>query len=189
MSRRDGRRKRGSISYAGTSRGRPSSRRRAGAAEGFPGHRKAQFRDALLRAGCVVETVLLDEEGTGAGVAREGTHVLSAPAFRDGHALQRVHDAFAPEVAVAAGGYHAARVVSGLDTAAARWIDLPGDLAAEGQLRAAADGGDAVLADYLAVLHRALDVADRLSVVGPSQRLALLGQLGARGRLTAQTAA
>jgi hypothetical protein len=109
--------------------------------------------------------------------------------FRAGRELQRVHDAFDPKVVVAAGGYHAARVVSGLATDAARWIDLPGDLAAEGQLRATDGGGDAVLADYLAVLDRALAAGDRFSVVGPSQRLALLGQLGARGRLTARTAA
>jgi len=158
-------------------------------ATGFPGHRTAQFRDALRRAGCRVEAVLLDEEGSGPGVPEEGRRVLPAGEFRAGRELQRAHDAFAPEVVVAAGGYHAARVVSGLETAAPRWIDLPGDFAAEGQLRAADGGGDAALADSLAVLDRALATGDRFSVVGPSQRLALLGQLGARGRLTAQTAA
>ena len=155
----------------------------------FPGHRTAQFRDALRRAGCRVLAVLLDEEGPGTAGSGDDQRVLSAPEFRAGRELQRVHDEFGPEVVVAAGGYHAARVVSGLATAAPRWIDLPGDLAAEGQLRAADGGGDAVLADYLAVLDRAVGAGDRFSVVGPSQRLALLGQLGARGRLTAQTVA
>lgn len=153
---------------------------------GFPGHRTAQFRDALRDAGCVVETVLLDEEGGGAGAG--GVHVLRPDDFRAGRELQRLHDGFGPEVVVAAGGYHAARVVSGLASGAARWIDLPGDLAAEGQLRAAASGDEGLLADYLAVLDRALAAGDRFSAVGPSQRLALLGQLGARGRLTAGTA-
>jgi glycosyltransferase involved in cell wall biosynthesis len=154
---------------------------------GFPGHRTAQFRDALRESGCVVETVLLDEEGAVAAAPPEGVRVLRPDEFRSGQALQRVHDSFGPDAVVAAGGYHAARVVSGLSSSAALWIDLPGDLAAEGQLRAAS-AGDGVLADYLAVLDRALAVGDRFSVVGPSQRLALLGQLGARGRLTADTA-
>jgi glycosyltransferase involved in cell wall biosynthesis len=153
----------------------------------FPGHRTAQFRAALRRAGCAVLTVLLDEEGSGAAAGGADTRVLSAVEIGAGRELQRAHDAFGPEVVVAAGGYHAARAVSGLTTDAARWIDLPGDLAAEGQLRAADGGGDAVLADYLAVLDRALAAGDRFSVVGPSQRLALLGQLGARGRLAAST--
>jgi len=154
---------------------------------GFPGHRTAQFRDALRESGCVVETVLLDEEGAAAAAPPEGVRVLRPDEFRSGQALQGVHDSFGPDAVVAAGGYHAARVVSGLSSSAALWIDLPGDLAAEGQLRAAS-AGDGVLADYLAVLDRALAVGDRFSVVGPSQRLALLGQLGARGRLTADTA-
>ena len=155
---------------------------------GFPGHRTAQFRDALRESGCVVETVLLDEEGAAAAAPTDGMRILRPGDFRSGQALQRLHDSFGPDAVVAAGGYHAARVVSGLSSGAALWIDLPGDLAAEGQLRAAASGDDGMLADYLAVLDRALAVGDRFSVVGPSQRLALLGQLGARGRLTAETA-
>jgi glycosyltransferase involved in cell wall biosynthesis len=154
---------------------------------GFPGHRTAQFRDALREAGCSVETVLLDEEGAGASES-DGARVLRPDDFRSGRTLQRLHDAFGPDAVVAAGGYHAARAVSGLSSRAALWIDLPGDLPAEGQLRAASSGDEGVLADYLAVLDRALAVGDRFSVVGPSQRLALLGQLGARGRLTGQTA-
>jgi len=156
--------------------------------QAFPGHRTTQFRDALREAGCAVETVLLDEEGQGAAPSAASVHVLRPEEFRSGHALQRLHDAWKPDVVVAAGGFHAARVVSGLDSPAPRWIDLPGDLAAEGQLRAAASGQDGLLADYLAVLDRALAAGDRFSAIGPSQRLALLGQLGARGRLTRETA-
>jgi glycosyltransferase involved in cell wall biosynthesis len=156
--------------------------------QAFAGHRTAQFRDALREAGCAVETVLLDEEDQGPAPSAAEVHVLRPEEFRSGHALQRLHDASRPDVVVAAGGFHAARVVSGLATAAARWIDLPGDLAAEGQLRAASSGEEGLLADYLAVLDRALAAGDRFSVVGASQRLALLGQLGACGRLTPETA-
>jgi glycosyltransferase involved in cell wall biosynthesis len=188
------------LSHARGAAGRPTSRRALlvgvhplpgdehARALGFPGHRTAQFRDALRDAGCVVEAVLLDEEGTEPPASSPGVRVLRPEEFGAGRELQRVHDAFGPEVVVAAGGYHAARAVSGLVSRAPRWIDLPGDLAAEGQLRAASNGDPGVLADYLAVLERALAVGDRFSAVGPSQRLALLGQLGARGRLTGATA-
>jgi glycosyltransferase involved in cell wall biosynthesis len=148
----------------------------------FPGHRTEQFEAALKAAGCDVQSVLLDEE-PGSPPSPGARRALAPEVFRAGRELQRVHDAFEPDVVVAAGGFHAARVTAGLDTDRPRWIDLPGDLAAEGQLRAVAAGTPA-LADHLAVLARSLSVGDRFSVVGPSQRLALLGQLGLSGRLT-----
>jgi glycosyltransferase involved in cell wall biosynthesis len=149
----------------------------------FPGHRTAQFAAALAAAGCTVEAALRDEEGDGAA---SGARLLSPAQFGAGEALQTLHDSLRPDLVVAAGGYHAARAVVQLKTEAPRWIDLAGDLAAEGQLRAAEDG-DGALRDALAVLAQALLVGDRFSVVGPSQRLALLGQLGLAGRLTPET--
>jgi glycosyltransferase involved in cell wall biosynthesis len=153
----------------------------------FPGHRTDQLAAAVLQAGLRLETVLLDEEpetplgpGHGAGTA----HALAAETFRAGLELQRIHDAVRPLAVVSAGGYHPARVVSQLATGSPRYLDLAGDLAAEGQLRAA-QAGDGVLHDYLSVLVRALLSGDRFSVVGPSQRLVVLGQLGLLGRLTA----
>jgi glycosyltransferase involved in cell wall biosynthesis len=150
----------------------------------FPGHRTAQFASALAGGGCDVESVLLDEEG-GEAAAPHGARLLSPERFRAGQELQRIHDALAPDVVVAAGGYHAARVVSRLVSERPRWIDLPGDLAAEGQLHA--ERGNGAVADYLGVLADAVAAGDRFSVVGRSQRLALLGQLGLAGRLTADT--
>ena len=153
----------------------------------FPGHRTDQLAAAVQDAGLRLETVLLDEEpgtplapGHGAGAA----HALAAESFRAGRELQGIHDAVRPDAVVSAGGYHAARVVSQLATGSPRYVDLAGDLAAEGQLRAA-QAGDAVLHDYLSVLVQALLSGDRFSVVGPSQRLVVLGQLGLLGRLTA----
>jgi glycosyltransferase involved in cell wall biosynthesis len=107
---------------------------------------------------------------------------MGAEAFRGG-AVQALHDRFHPEAVVAAGGYHAARVVAALSSDAPRFVDLPGDLAAEAQLRAERGGAEAAR-DALATLALALSVADGFAVVGPSQRLALLGQLGLAGRLT-----
>jgi glycosyltransferase involved in cell wall biosynthesis len=155
----------------------------------FPGHRSAQFQSALRQAGCEVHSVLLDEDPASPWAETESAapaRVLSPEAFRAGRELQRLHDRLAPDVVVSAGGYHPARVVAQLVTDRPRFIDLAGDLAAEGQARAAR-GGDAVLADYLAVLTRALLAGDRFSVVGPSQRLLALGQLGLSGRLTGAT--
>jgi glycosyltransferase involved in cell wall biosynthesis len=149
----------------------------------FPGHRSEQFAWSLRESGCDVETALLNEEGAGSSAA-DGIHLLAPERFRAGQDLQRLHDAFRPDVVVAAGGLHPARAAVSLSTSSPRWVDLPGDLAAEAQLRAARSG-DGALPDYHAVLDAALAVGDRFSVVGPSQRLALLGQLGLAGRLTA----
>ena len=153
----------------------------------FPGHRTDQLAAAVQEAGLRLETVLLDEEPEtplGPGHAAGTPHVLSAEAFRAGRELQRIHDAVRPDAVVSAGGYHPARVVAQLATGSPRYVDLAGDLAAEGQVRAV-QTGDAVLHDYLSVLVRALLAGDRFCVVGPSQRLVVLGQLGLLGRLTA----
>lgn len=146
----------------------------------FPGHRTAQLARALVRSGCRVERVLLDEEVARERPAGEAVRVLPAALFRAGVALRQALEDFAPDAVVAAGGFHAARAVAGIAGAAPCWIDLPGDLAAEGQLRARG-GGDPT--DHVSVLAGALAAGDRFSVVGPSQRLALLGQLGLAGRL------
>jgi glycosyltransferase involved in cell wall biosynthesis len=145
----------------------------------FAGHRTEQFHSALTRARHEVEAVLLDDEGTGRSDA--GMHLLPPEVFRAGQELQRIHDEHRPEVIVAAGGYHPARATAHLATDRPRVIDLAGDLAAEGQLRAVTAGNGGV--EHLSVLAEALAKGDFFSVAGPSQRLALLGQLGLAGRL------
>jgi glycosyltransferase involved in cell wall biosynthesis len=152
----------------------------------FPGHRTEQFGAALRGAGCDVVSVLLDEDAASpAAAAAADVRVLAPEPFRGGAELQRVHDGVQPDVVVSAGGYHAARVVAALRTPHPRFVDLAGDLAAEGQVRAVS-AGDLVLADYLAVLASALARGDAFSVVGARQRLVVLGQLGLAGRLTAE---
>jgi glycosyltransferase involved in cell wall biosynthesis len=145
----------------------------------FGGHRTEQFFTALTEAECAVEAVLLDEER---GVAPPTARTLSLDELRSGRRLQEAHDAFGPDVVVAVGGYHTIRAAVGLHTDRPRLLDLGGDLAAEGQLRAVARPEDGI--DALAVLGEALAVGDYFTVVGPSQRLACLGQLGLAGRLT-----
>jgi len=145
----------------------------------FAGHRTAHFLAALEAAGFDVEVVLLEAKG-GAQASRGSIHRLDLEAYLGGRLAQRLNDATSPDVVVSAGGYHAARAASQLATRAPRFIDLAGDLAAEGQLR---DDSAGALQDHLAVLRQALSVGDRFSVVGRSQRLAVLGQLGLIGRL------
>lgn len=146
----------------------------------FPGHRTAHFRRALQSAGHEVECVWLDEEGAEAPAG--GGILVDSAAFRAGRVLQQRHDAIRPQAVVAAGGYHAARAVSALVTDRPRFIDLAGDLAAEGQLRSLRGG---TANEHLAVLRQALAIGDRFSVVSESQRLAVLGQLGLLARLGA----
>jgi glycosyltransferase involved in cell wall biosynthesis len=151
----------------------------------FAGHRTIQFAHAVERAGAACVAVHLDEEGGGRPPARgfEAVELVAPEAFRSGEPLQRLHDAHRPDVVVAAGGYHAARVVAALRTEALRFFDLPGDLAAEAQLREER-AGPGVVRDALAALSLALSAGDGFAVVGPSQRLALIGQLGLTGRLS-----
>src|SRR4029453_5889634 len=79
-----------------------------------------------------------------------------------------------------------ARPGAGLETERPRWIDLPGDLAAEGQL-VAERSPDGAAVEHVAVLSRALLEGDFFSGVGSRQRLALRGHLGLSGRLTGGT--
>lgn len=155
-----------------------------GRGHSFAGHRTEQFHRALSQAECQTEVVLLDEEG--AGGQSPGRRLLGREEYLAGRELRSLCDRFQPELVVSAGGLHAARAVAGLETERPRWIDLPGDLAAEGQLVAERSPDGAAL-EHLAVLSRALLEGDFFSVVGSRQRLALLGQLGLSGRLTGGT--
>jgi hypothetical protein len=147
----------------------------------FPGYRTAQFRDVLDSTGFDLRMALLDEEpGRGDEIARGER--LEPRGFLTG--VARLHSEWEPDIVVTAGGYHAARAGSHLDTPRPLWIDLAGDLAAEGQLRAARTMDETAASGHLAVLRLALTRGDHFSVVGASQRLALLGQLGLAGRLS-----
>lgn len=67
------------------------------------------------------------------------------------------------------------------------WADQFGHVMAEAQARAALDGDNGVL-PYFWRMARRIDLrADRFSSVSRRQRLALIGELGALGRLSAET--
>lgn len=166
----------------------------------FPRLRLWQFARALLKAGHAVHMVCglsptlwsswqgqqssasdwvqLEWEG-------HGLHVCYLPL----EALDRADlpaqwvRACQPSVAVSAGPFAPARAAARLPRPLPVWIDLPGDLMAEAQLRARASGQDAHVLHAREVLSAALLRGDAFSVIGVRQQHALWGQLGAFGRL------
>ena len=153
-----------------------------------PGLRTWQFCRPLLQDGHRLRLVTFGEAARGAPPAgSEGLSRvrLSAGDFLDGPRLRRVRDEFAPEAMITASSYQCTRAAASLgqDSELPLWIDLPGDLLAEAQLRAAAAGDERLVADYRSILLPALARGDRFSVVSARQRHCLVGQLGLAGRL------
>ncbi len=164
-----------------------------------PGLRTWQLCEPLLRDGHSVRLVTFGEPEAGepppgnAGLSRA---CLPPGDFMDDARLQRQLSRFGPDAVVAASSYQctrAAAVLGGLDPQVPLWVDLPGDMMAEAQLRAAAAGGPGGerprdhVADYRSLLLPALRRGDRFSAVSARQRLCLLGQLGLAGRLGPHT--
>ena len=163
---------------------------------GAPGLRTWQLCQALLGDGHRVCLVTFGEACAGdppAGSRWLSRVRLGGADVLDRGRLARLLREHEPDAVVAASSYHGTRAAAALgelDPRLPLWVDLPGDLMAEAQVRAALAGpGEAVdfVADYRAVLLPALRRGDRFSVVSDRQRLALLGQLGLAGRLGADT--
>ena len=163
---------------------------------GAPGLRTWQLCQALLDDDHRVCLVTFGEESAGEPPpgSRWLRRVRLGPAdVLDPGRLERALRDHEPDAAVAASSYHCTRAAATLGQLAPDlplWIDLPGDLMAEAQVRAAlARPGEEVdfVADYRAVLLPALRRGDRFSAVSARQSRALLGQLGLAGRLGAGT--
>ena len=167
-----------------------------------PGLRAWQFCQPLLADGHRVCLVTFGEPLPGEPApAGEGlTRVCLAPGdFMDQGRLQQELSRFGPDAVVAASSYQCTRAASLLGQLAPDlplWVDLPGDMMAEAQLRAATAGVESdpgeppvpdFVADYRSILLPALGRADRFSVVSARQRLCLVGQLGLAGRLGPET--
>lgn len=67
------------------------------------------------------------------------------------------------------------------------WADLFGHFLAEGQAKAACYGDNTLLRNYYMSQIRVLDRSDAFSVVSAPQGMALVGELGLRGRLNSET--
>jgi glycosyltransferase involved in cell wall biosynthesis len=100
--------------------------------------------------------------------------------------MQRAHDVFRPDGVVGVTFLGALRA-SRLRTSAPMWFDLYGDPMAEMQARAYRVGSDRGIVTQLGFLRTVLKKGDVYSACSGAQRLALVGQLAAVGRLNGST--
>jgi len=150
-----------------------------------PGLRAWQFARALSRQGHDLCLVTLGERHGSVAGAGAPLRRVSLPAgdFTDAEQLQEIHDDFGPDAVITAGSYQPTVAAYLLRSDRPLWIDLPGDMMAEAQLRAAMDDEHSFMSDYLSILRRALLRGDHFSAISGAQRLSLVGQLGVAGRL------
>jgi glycosyltransferase involved in cell wall biosynthesis len=158
-----------------------------------PGIRTWQFAWSLARAGHEVRLLAMKAPGAYDEAPR-------SPEVRGGVAIERLSDVaildpatvraavrgFRPQAVVGASLYGSAA----LARAGARlpfWADQFGHVMAEAQAKAAVEGRNWPVAHAWGLLQPVLRAADRLSVVSQRQRYAAMGELGAVGRLTAET--
>jgi len=151
---------------------------------GFAQLRLAHFDQVLRHAGHLVRTVVLGPEGAATPPAAgwAGRHHLDA----DDPALLARLGAITEGAKrlVSAGPYRPGLLATQVAGDRPVWIDLPGDPFAE--LHAQSLHGPLLpgrRASALAHALPALDRGDAFSVIGTRQRIAALGELGARGRL------
>lgn len=159
-----------------------------------PGIRTWQFAWSLARAGHEVRVLAMkipDAYRPGEGLPSEEIDGVRVERLTDGELLhsERVAEAlrsWKPDAAVGAtlyGSYALAKWRPEVPF----WADQFGHVMAEAQAKAALDGANAVLAYFWGLLQPSMLWADKLSVVSERQSYAAIGELGALGRLTAET--
>jgi glycosyltransferase involved in cell wall biosynthesis len=160
-----------------------------------PGIRTWQFAWSLARAGHDVRLLAMRAPGAYEGGApplaaerREGIHIerLSDVAFFDGGTIRRAIRDTRPEALVGA-TFHGSAAIAGARSPLPFWGDEFGHAMAEAQAKASVEGRNWPVAFAWNLLRPVLLAADRLSVVSERQRYAAVGELGAVGRLTAET--
>jgi glycosyltransferase involved in cell wall biosynthesis len=158
-----------------------------------PGIRTWQLAWSLARAGHQVRVRAMRAPGYDHGAApdretRGDVEIerVSDVAFLDPWRMRRAVREVRPEALVGASLYGSAAlapVAAGLPF----WADEFGHAMAEAQAKAALEGRNWPVAHTWSLLAPVLRSADRLSVVSERQRYAAIGELGAAGRLTAET--
>lgn len=154
---------------------------------GFPQLRTSHTLRVLARAGHTVRGVLLGEDHPLEERSLDGRAVglLGVKPERAGW-LERIAQArreFAPEAVVSAGPYEPARAAALTVGEEPLWVDVPGDPYAEAQAKRAYGDDPEATAHMRAAYAPALARGDAFAAISPSQRAALLGQLGVLGRL------
>lgn len=159
-----------------------------------PGIRTWQLARGIASGGHQVSVLAMTIPGCYDGTGVTHTEVVdgiqiervSEGEFQDSESIRRRIDSFRADAVVGATIYGShALVRSGTDLPL--WGDQFGQVMAEAQAKAASDGQNEVL-PYFWKMVKAVDTrADRLSSVSERQRFALIGELGALGRLSAAT--
>ena len=148
-----------------------------------PGLRAWQMCRALLDGGHQVTLATFGERADRPASHAHLKRVCLAPGdFTDPGRLGEVLKQARPDAVITAGSYQPTRAACLLDTGLPIWIDLPGDMMAEAQLRAESSKDPDMIQDYRAILLPALERGDHFSVISRRQRYALIGQLGLAGR-------
>jgi glycosyltransferase involved in cell wall biosynthesis len=159
-----------------------------------PGIRTWQFAWSLGRAGHEVRVEAMrieDAYGTQKPADREqhmGINIFrhDAGRFLDGGVVASAIKRFRPDAVVGAtiyGSYALARQRPEMPF----WADQFGHAMAEAQAKAAIDGSNRLLPYFWRMVLATVGYADRISVVSQRQRGALIGELGALGRLNCLT--
>jgi glycosyltransferase involved in cell wall biosynthesis len=159
-----------------------------------PGIRTWQFALSLARADHEVRVLAMmtpgayGDERPAASEDWDGILVerLTDVAFLEPATIRKAIRGFQPQALVGASLYGSAA----LARAGARlpfWADQLGSAMAEAQALAAVEGRNWPVAHAWGLLAPVLCSADRLSVVSEPQRRAAIGEIGAVGRLTAET--
>ena len=158
-----------------------------------PGIRTWQFAWSLARAGHEVHLVAMRAPGYDHGAApdreaRGGVAIerVSDVALLDPTRMRRAVRRLQPGALIGASLYGSAALVP-LAADLPFWADQFGHAMAEAQAKAALEGRNWPVAHTWRLAAPVLRAADRLSVVSERQRYAAIGELGAVGRLTAET--
>jgi glycosyltransferase involved in cell wall biosynthesis len=158
-----------------------------------PGIRTWQFAWSLARAGHEVHLVAMRAPGYDHAAApvreeRGGVSIerLSDVAFLDPSRMRRAARERRPDALVGASLYGSTALVPAA-TGLPFWADQFGHAMAEAQAKASIESRNWPVAHTWSFLAPVLRAADRLSVVSERQRYAAIGELGAAGRLTAET--
>jgi len=113
-------------------------------------------------------------------------HLLTPDDFNDVALLLKLKEDFEPDCIIGCTfypSYMASKVKGDLPF----WADLFGHVMAEAQARAAVDGDDGCLFHYWNSEYNIITSADAFSCVSGRQEYALMGELGAAGRLNRHT--
>ena len=159
-----------------------------------PGIRTWQFASSLARAGHEVRLLAMVSPGAyvdqevAAAERRDGVAIerLSDVAFFDPGTIRRAVREHRPDALVGASVYGSAALARA-GSELPFWADQLGHVMAEAQAKAAVEGRNWPVAYAWNLLAPVLRSADRLSVNSERQRYAAIGELGAVGRLTAET--